>query len=58
MHASDSPFVAARLGQIPTGTVPVVDGIELPDGRPRPDEDAFFWATDAPVPIPAASPSL
>src|SRR3954454_16698082 len=52
MHVSDSPFAAARAGQIPTGTVPVVDGIEMPDGRARPDEDAFFWATDAPVSDP------
>lgn len=32
--------------------MPLVDGIGLPDGRPRPDEDAFFWATDAPVSDP------
>src|SRR3954451_23447064 len=52
MHASDPPYVAARAGQIPTVTEPVVEGIELPDGRARPDDDAFFWATDAPVSDP------
>ena len=45
------PFVAPRR-DLPGEWTLAIAGVTLPSGHPRPDEDAFFWATDESVPDP------
>jgi hypothetical protein len=55
MQPSDEPrvpFFAQRAGRLPDEASPTVAGVTLPSGRPRPDDDPFFWATDEPITDP------
>jgi Domain of unknown function (DUF4253) len=68
MQRSDEPrvpFFARRPAPVPGEGMPTIAGVTLPRGRPRPDDDPFFWATDEPMtdpgrftsPLAAAFPS-
>jgi hypothetical protein len=55
MQPSDEPrvpFFAQRTVPVPGAGTPTVAGVTLAIGRPRPDDDPFFWATDEPMTDP------